>query len=134
MIIFGSGSANLSPDEEWLVIDNLTTGCELYQFPQTSPVEAFPVPRSRSYVHEAIFLQHGGVIACGSDSGRIHIFCTETAKKIQTLRHGSRTSMVQVLSVRLPISFSHQADDGSTRAARRKENTCLQVGLVILNQ
>jgi len=85
MIIFGSGSANLSPDKEWLVIDNLTTGCELYQFPQTSPVEAFPVPRSHSYVHEAIFLQHGGVIACGSDSSRIHIFCTETAKKIQTL-------------------------------------------------
>jgi len=103
---FGSGSATFSTDEEWLIIDNLTTGCELYQFPQTTPVESFSVPRSRSYVHEAIFLQHDELIACGDDYGRIHIFYTETAKKVQTLQHGSRKLMVQVLSVCLRTSFS----------------------------
>ena len=85
---FGSRSATFSTDEEWLIIDNLTTGCELYQFPQTTPVESFSVPRLRSYVHEAIFLQHDELIACSDDYVRIHIFYTETAKKVQTLQHG----------------------------------------------
>ncbi|KAF8886712.1 WD40-repeat-containing domain protein [Gymnopilus junonius] len=91
------GNAYLSLDENWLLVDNLMKGFDLYEYPRPSPSESFPIVRERPYVHDTMFLEHGGCIACGSDHGKVYLFCPETGELVQRLAHGSRTSMVQAV-------------------------------------
>ncbi|KAF8878985.1 hypothetical protein CPB84DRAFT_1852222 [Gymnopilus junonius] len=91
------GNTYLSLDENWLLVDNLTKGFDLYEYPRPSPSESFPIVRERPYVHDTMFLEHGGRIACGSNHGKVYLFCPETGELVQRLVHGSRTSMVQAV-------------------------------------
>jgi hypothetical protein len=89
----------MSTDEDWLLVDNVSKGFDLYQYPQNSPSESFLVPRKTAYIHEAAFLEGGRFVVCGSNHGIIYIFCPESGKCIQKLSHGSRRSLIQVLDV-----------------------------------
>jgi hypothetical protein len=94
------GHACFNADRTRLLVDNLTKGFDLYDFPQSSPSDSFAIPRERAFVQEAIFLEDETAIACGSDHGYIYTFSVGTTKCLQKIRHGSCKSLVQVLTVR----------------------------------
>ena len=94
-----SGNASLSPDEQWLLVDNLAKGFDLYSYPRLSLSKCLLVERQRAYVHDGLFLESGRAICCGSDHGEIYIFSLQQDKFVQTLQHGSSKSMIQVLDV-----------------------------------
>jgi len=94
-----SGSAALSDDESFLLVDNLVKGFDLYHYPRTSPTETFTIARDKVYIHEAIFLEEANSVARSSDHGKLYLYSLETTKQLQTLKHGPKTSMVQVIDV-----------------------------------
>ena len=90
------GNVCLSADENWLLVDNLTNGFDLYQYPQSLPSDSFPIPREKAIVQEGIFLENETSIACGSDHGDIYIFSQniQVPAKAQAWRcEGSRPSI-----------------------------------------
>ncbi len=89
----------ISPNEDWLLVDNLAKGFDLYQYARTSSSKSFVVPRENAYIHTVLFLENGHLIGCRSDHGMMYRFCPQTAKCVQKLRHGSRKSLIQVLDV-----------------------------------
>jgi hypothetical protein len=97
--IHHSGNATLSPGEEWLLVDNLAKGFDLYSYPRLSSLKCLSVERKRTHVYDGLFLENGQIICCGSDHGGIYIFSLEQEKFVQILQHGSSKSMVQVLGV-----------------------------------
>ena len=101
-----SGYVCFNADRTRFLVDNLTKGFDLYDFPQSSPSDSFAIQRDRAFVQEAIFLEDETMIACGSDHGRIYTFSAGTAKCIQKIKHGSSKSLVQVLTVRTFFSFA----------------------------
>jgi len=93
------GNVCLSADENWLLVNNLAKGFDLYQYPCSSPVESFAIPRKKAYVQEGVFLENETSIACGSDHREIYLFSLGTSKCLQKLKHGGRKTAVQVLDV-----------------------------------
>jgi len=93
----------LSADENWLLVDNLAKGFNLYQYPRSSPAESFAIPREKAYVQEGVFLESKTSIACGSDHGEIYLFSLGTSKCLQKLKHGGGKTAVQVLDVHMFI-------------------------------
>ena len=93
-----SGNATLSSNEDWLLVDNLANGFDLYQFPRTSPSESFHIPRERAYIHGCAFVG-GGLVACGSDHGIVYLYSLDTGRFVGNLRHGSRNVVIQVVEV-----------------------------------
>ncbi|KDR76616.1 hypothetical protein GALMADRAFT_139529 [Galerina marginata CBS 339.88] len=91
------GNATFSTDQQWLLVDNLAKGFDLYNYPHSSPSDSFPVSRTKAFVQQGVFLENETSVACGSDHGYIHIFSLGTSKPLQTLKHGSAKTMVQVL-------------------------------------
>ncbi len=59
----------------------------------------FTITRDKAYIQEGIFLENTNSIACGSDHGKIYLYTMETTKQLQVLKHGPKTSMIQVLDV-----------------------------------
>ena len=94
-----SGYTCFSADRMHLLVDNLSKGFNLYDFPQSSPSNSFLILRERAFVQQAIFLEDETMIVCGSDHGRIYTFSVRTTKCIQKIKHGSSKSLVQVLTV-----------------------------------
>ncbi len=128
-----SGNVCIRSDEGWLLVDNLAKGFDLYQYPHTSPSESFLVPRKEAYVHNAIFLENRALIGCGSDHGRIYIFCPETADCKQQVKHGSKRSKIQVLAVSSLPSNQPKESHCFFSIAQLLENIYLQVVQMIQN-
>ena len=101
-----SGNVCFNSNRSCLLIDNLAKGFDLYNYPHTSPSESFVIPRKRAIVQQAIFLEDETTIACGSDHGTIYIFSAGTAKCLQKIGHGSRKTLIQVLSVCFILLFT----------------------------
>jgi len=127
-----SGNASLSPDRQWLLIDNLAKGFDLYSYPRLSLSKRLLVERQRAYVYDGLFLESGQAICCGSDHGRIYMFSLQQDKFIQTLQHGSSKSMIQVLDVSTP--FLKPIYSRCCRLAAQTVNTWSQVGAAIKMQ
>jgi len=103
-MISKSGNASFSPDESWLLVDNLAS-YDLYRYPRTSPSDTFSVPRVDTYTHEATFIENGSLVICGSDHGTVYVFCLDTTKTVQKLKHGGKKTMIQAVDVRVPCSY-----------------------------
>lgn len=101
--VTSSGAASFSIDESLLLVDNLVKGFDLYSYPRTSPSETFTIACEKTYIHDAVFLEKSNSIACGSDHGKLYLYSLDTTKLIQTLKHGSKTSMLQALDVSIFI-------------------------------
>ncbi|SJL15202.1 uncharacterized protein ARMOST_18688 [Armillaria ostoyae] len=75
-----------------LLVDNLTSGFDLYAFPHSSTSQTFPVPitRERSIIKDAIFAEDGQVVVCGSDHGVAYVFSHSNGRKklLQIMYHG----------------------------------------------
>ncbi|KAJ3498536.1 hypothetical protein NLJ89_g10208 [Agrocybe chaxingu] len=91
------GGACLSIDQNLLLVDNLVKGFDVYSYPHTSPSDSFTIKRGKTYLQDSVFLEDGSSIGCGSDHGKIYLYSLETTKCVQTLKHGSKITMVQAL-------------------------------------
>lgn len=90
----------MSPDEKWLLVDNLAKGFDLYQYPHSSPSDSFAIPRVDCCVQEAAFLEDESAFASGSDHGKIYIFSLKnTSQCLQVLKQGRKKTMIQVIDV-----------------------------------
>jgi len=97
-ITFLSGNATFSLNDDWLLVDNLVDGFDLYQYPRTSPSQSFHITREKAYVHGCAFVG-GKLVACGSDHGVVYLYSLDTWRSAGKLRHGSRNTMIQVVEV-----------------------------------
>ena len=98
-LYISSGNAFLNPAENIQVVDNLVDGFDLYRYPHTAPFHTIELSRKTSYTHGAAFIENGMQIACGSDHGIVYLYSVEKAERTQTLKHGSRRTMIQALDV-----------------------------------
>jgi len=83
-----------------MLVDNLTKGFDIYNYPHSSPSDSFPIARDKAFVQQGVFLEDETSVVCGSDHGEIYIFSIGTSKCLQKLWHGSRKMKIQVLNVR----------------------------------
>lgn len=82
-----SGSAALSPDENLLLIDNLSTGTfNIYRFPASVPSLSFSLKSTRCFTKQCFFAEGGKVAICGSDHAQVHIMDTTTGEHLQALQ------------------------------------------------
>ena len=101
----------MSPDEKWLLVDNLVKGFDLYQYPHSSPTDSFATPRADCYVQEAAFLEDESAFASGSDHGKIYIFSLKNSSQcLQALKQGGKKTLIQVVDVSYngyPVNISN---------------------------
>ncbi len=96
--IFLSGNATFNSNDNFLLVDNLVDGFDLYRYPCTSPSNSFHIPREKAYIHGCAF-SGGSLVACGSDHGLVYLYSLDTGQSAGKLRHGSRNTMIQVIEV-----------------------------------
>jgi hypothetical protein len=89
----------MSSNEKLLLVDNLTTGFDLYSLPRTSPHRSLNIPNSKKYVKNGTFTEGNTRAVCGSDHGKIYVFDLATEEPVQVLQHGSRQDMIQSVEV-----------------------------------
>ena len=83
-----------------IVIDNITTGFDVYPIYRSTPLHSFEVPTTRKYVKMAVFGEKGSVVVGGSDHGKVYIFDLKAPQITRTITHGNPTSLIQVVTVR----------------------------------
>jgi len=83
-----------------IVIDNITTGFDVYPIYRSTPLHSFEVPTTRKYVKMAVFGEKGSVVVGGSDHGKVYIFDLKAPQITRTITHGNPTSLIQVVAVR----------------------------------
>ena len=79
------GNAEICPNEKYLLVQNLSTGFDLYNIPRTSPIRTFAISTTRRYTNQAVFAERAMLAVCGSDHGKIYIFRLDSPECIQTL-------------------------------------------------
>ena len=95
------GSSRLSPNGNYLLIDNLTSGFDIYSYPTLTHIETFKIPRAQSYLLDGTFMEGSTHLCCGSDHGLVYVISSRTFSGVQQLRAGTRKSMIQAIDVRL---------------------------------
>ncbi|KAK0481000.1 WD40-repeat-containing domain protein [Armillaria luteobubalina] len=87
-----------------LLIDNLTSGFNLYVFPHLSTSQTFPVLMTleRSIIKDAVFAEDGQVVVCGSDHRLAYVFSRSNREKkpLQIMHHGKERDYLQVIAMR----------------------------------
>ena len=85
--ILSSGEAVLSGNTSKLLVNNLNTGqFDLYDFPDDSPSKSFLVPSHRRKIIQVAFAEEKDNVAiCGSDNGKVYIFCVDSGNRLQVL-------------------------------------------------
>lgn len=82
-----SGNAALSPDENLLLIDNLSTGTfDIYRFPASVPSLSFSLKSTRCFTKQCFFAEGGNIAICGSDHAQVFIMDTATGEYLQALQ------------------------------------------------
>ena len=91
----------MSPSGRSILVDNMTTGFDLYGINRTAPKQTFLVQNSRRFVKNGIFGENGNIIVCGSDHGRAYIFDVNGRgdRAIQVLEHRSSNALIQAIGV-----------------------------------
>lgn len=93
------GNTTLCYRDRLLLVDNLATGFDLYDFPRSSPSFTFRVPMAKRSIKSAVFAEQASVVICGSDHGKIYIFSTGSSEPMQVIKHGGGTTEIQALRV-----------------------------------
>lgn len=88
-IRWNSGSVSAPATGNYLLIDNLETGFDLYQPYRTTPSRCFKVVSSEAYVKQGAFGEEETKVVCGSDHGFVYVFGIDGKAPPQKLRHGS---------------------------------------------
>ncbi|KAK0488173.1 WD40-repeat-containing domain protein [Armillaria luteobubalina] len=100
-----------------LLVDNLTSGFDLYAFPHSSTSRTFPVPMTleRSIIKDAVFAEDGQVVVCGSDHGLAYVFSRSNGEKkpLQIMHHGKERDYLQVVAA-ATVSDRHMVATGSS--------------------
>ncbi len=83
-----------------VVIDNMSTGFDVYALQRSTPAHSFEVPTGRRYTREVVFGEKGAVIVGGSDHGKVYVFDLKSSTLAQLITHGKHTSLIQAIIVR----------------------------------
>jgi hypothetical protein len=90
-----------------IVIDNITTGFDVYPIHRSTPIHSFEVPTARKFVKMAVFGEHGSIVVGGSDHGKVYIFDLKAPQITQAVIHGNSMSLIQAVAVRCENLYSH---------------------------
>lgn len=82
-----------------LVVDNMTTGFDIYMHGSHTIKKGFSVETTHRYVKDVRFTESGSVFVGGSDHGDVYIFDVSTGRIRQVLRHGRGDEVVQAIDV-----------------------------------
>ncbi|KAI6006260.1 WD40-repeat-containing domain protein [Pisolithus orientalis] len=87
----------LSPDQQGLLVSNLSTGADLYHLGQSTQIQMYPQAPDveQNYPLSISFLHNGNAIICGVTKGDVFIHETWTAEHQQMLEHDG--DFIQVL-------------------------------------
>jgi hypothetical protein len=95
-----SGNVDVDHSQKNIVIDNITTGFDVYPIHRSTPIHSFEVPTARKFVKMAVFGEKGSIVVGGSDHGKVYIFDLKAPQITQTVIHGNPTSLIQAVAVR----------------------------------
>ena len=94
-----SGNLDVCPQGKNIVVDNMTSGYDLYSINRTSPTRCFEIPNQRLYVKMVKFAENGTVVIGGSDHGCVYVFNINDSEPMQVLYHERADCIVQTLAV-----------------------------------
>lgn len=81
----------MSPDENILLIDNLTTNdFDLYRFPSGTFLSSIPSKAAERFVKGVVFAERGKIAVCGSDQQFAQIIDLTSKRQCQELISGNR--------------------------------------------
>ena len=69
-----SGNVDVDESQKNVVIDNISTGFDVYALQRSSVAHSFEVPTGRRYIRDVAFGEKDAVIVGGSDHGKIYVF------------------------------------------------------------
>ncbi|PPQ84922.1 hypothetical protein CVT24_013126 [Panaeolus cyanescens] len=81
------GHGDMCLSTKTFVVDNMTTGFDLYDFRHASPIRSYEVPVSRKRVKMVKFGEGSMTVIGGSDHGMVYVFNTRTSELLQVLVH-----------------------------------------------
>jgi hypothetical protein len=134
------GNARICSREKFLLVDNLSNGVDLYNIPRTSPHRSFEIPSTRTYVKGTCFAENNSLAVCGSDHGQVYTFCLGGGDRQQTLKHGSKKTMIQAIDVskssaysrlfliEFPVHHDHRLSYRCERLIKRRRKRHLYLG------
>ncbi|PPQ97562.1 hypothetical protein CVT26_002347 [Gymnopilus dilepis] len=92
------GDVGVCPSTGVVAIDNMTNGFDLYPPNRIHAVRTFSVENTKKVVKKSAFGEAGNVLICGSDHGMVYVYsCADGTVPLQTLKHGTRSQLIQVL-------------------------------------
>jgi hypothetical protein len=96
LTLSGSRFSSLSPDENFILISNLSTGVDLYSLKDLNIAGSYNcVMKDESNVPISVgFLGGGQLIICGSHNGVVPIWHRNEGKLLQTLEYDGLSSRV----------------------------------------
>ena len=83
------------------MIDNMSTGFDVYALQRSTPSHSFEVPVGRRYTRGVVFGEKGAVIVGGSDCGKVYVFDVKSSTLAQLITHGKPTSLIQAIIVKV---------------------------------
>lgn len=94
-----SGPVAFDCDDEYLLVDNVDDGMDLYSFPNSIWLRHFPTgDRLVRFGMQVAFGEQSAIAVTGSDTGKVRVFRLADGKEICSLRHKTR-GMVQCVQV-----------------------------------
>ena len=94
------GDVDIFPATSDLVVDNMTSGFDLYPQGDFAAKKLIAVKCKKRVVKAARFVEDGEIIVTGSDHGKAYVFETRTGGLLESLGHGRKDQMIQALGVR----------------------------------
>ena len=101
-----SGNIGICPVYGNILVDNMTNGFDLYSLSRTAPSQSFVVPTTKIFAKKGVFGEKGHIVVTGSDHGKVYVFAVSKTESMQTLEHGSKSTMIQTVEVRFSIFSS----------------------------
>lgn len=87
-----SGYASLGVTQRTLLVSNLATGIDLYDFPPSKPIRVFRHIIRKNVPLAVISAMEDTLAIAGSDDGCVRVFDQRTGSLISTLPHGPSAS------------------------------------------
>ncbi|PPQ78141.1 hypothetical protein CVT24_006424 [Panaeolus cyanescens] len=118
--IFWLSSANLdyNPESQCIVVDNLTSGFDLYAWNKPSPKKKFDTKRANpAFTVDVKFAESGSLIVGGSDHGIVYIFDTGTGELLQRLYQDTPSTPIQSLATWTTPDGDHIIVSGSSSSS-----------------
>ena len=98
LIPSNSGHATPNHDGKYILVSNLSTGIDEYQFPSLEKVQTFSHPVERNYVLHTRTLPAWNLVVVGGDNGFARVFNRINGQLVSEIHHGGKHAAILAIS------------------------------------